>query len=1554
MPDNLTGLNEGADYFILVASSSTCNFNDKFSVSIPKYGIEYSSGDQNPYSDYYSETISIGVPTTFKDMLTESGDTYISANSDTKAIIGINVYDNAGFADGGLEINSILVQFYNVDGFTFDDLANADTTIKSGISLYVDNKAEGIQGILDDKDTFVELLTTPSSPAPLQYLLKPKNNIDVPNTNDGGGNPDIFAVIKTSSSIDFLKEGNKFKYGISAQGITFTNNLKNAYGFKSANNVIADVNGPGDASKYPATGTKTYKDGDTITISLTYTNAIHDYRELTVWANFNGIDSNPANPASDYIETATTNGQGVYTLVHFIDTENITADGLNKPIYIFAKDPLNNQTDLPVWYAELDNYPPVCYSLYTNDDSQYRNEAIIVSGQTDPVNHPVYKNGSVIRIYTRWDNTVDRVVGNFGTIDSVFSAQEVIFTKVGSTDTWYCEYTISMDNSTLDTPVAVLKISGYDVDAATDTYFKAALDNTPPNFGSCVLTIESRDGAEKNGAKGYVKMNDGIILNISQLTDSLDSAYTSVSFAQIAGDAAPYGKIEAPFKTSNGKFINYNFQAEYNLSATYVPDIENTFITIRLKDVAGNETTIDTYIISLDKTKPAGNIKLPTDNQVFNNNLINILGNANDPDGNSNIPEKQASEIYKVRIKVEADTNLDGIYSDSIWYNGAEVINAADTVHGKLDYDQWQFFLTCSETANLRVTVNIIDNAGNASGYIDTTIIKYRPYYSDVAAAQLSYMSVMPNPFSPDSDGIKDYTLVEYQLNKSVDTTVLRVYNYNGELIRTIIVDGQKAGANQIKWDGTNDAGFTAAEGNYTLDILITDNSENITRDSATVKVDYTKPAISNLSAFPNPFSPNNDGIKDYTTISFNVSGIDAAVSIGDISLVKQTGTPVLQTQPAFLTGPNMIPVPSELVLITKTLVKNECRFILRGKDSDGNTIYSEETVIEAGTNANKIINISGVYSEVSNFSYWTTEATDSESFEYLFDLRTKAGAAALSIYTLAGEGVESLEVQPAFIGNGNYSAVWQGASVSDGHYIYRIIVEDEAGNESVKEGRIRVLSGTAEDNSIAFTPASNSYYNPNIYKSIYEQNGPLTSISAQLTQADLGINMEKSSILLKRVATGEMIAGYKTIEDKDRKFIYHFIYPIENIPQNDGEYEIILDTKDDFGNDIESYTSRFYIDSQKPEFLNAYYRNSAGDSLLIHNANIIYGVDTIIIAVKDNLSGLLSSAVGISIQHYSPLKGNSYLSGIISVDSASTGNDTLYYNLVKPWNINDTTIDGKCTMTIILHDNAGNTVSYGINFTIDYTPPVITVSNPVNYAKLSSASERVISYDMVLILDVSGSMGSGPGSAMEGQINATYSMIDNMPEGARIGIVTFHTTASLLHQISSDKTSLKNAVSGLVPVDLTYYAPAIDIASSMLDASSALNKKIVMISDGIPYDGPAALISAASAKGKGYTIDAIGFGNVSYFDILKQIAATAGGTFYSAPSNTELKTITTGIVKSVSVNSGFMGTVMDYGSGVAKLFINNSEISDSDKNSYATWNYEYISKIKNGYDTIT
>jgi len=65
----------------------------------------------------------------------------------------------------------------------------------------------------------------------------------------------------------------------------------------------------------------------------------------------------------------------------------------------------------------------------------------------------------------------------------------------------------------------------------------------------------------------------------------------------------------------------------------------------------------------------------------------------------------------------------------------------------------------------------------------------------------------MPNPFNP-------ATAIEYTL-PSPGPVALRIFNVQGELVRTLAHAEQAAGTHAVVWDGTNDGGEQAASGTY-------------------------------------------------------------------------------------------------------------------------------------------------------------------------------------------------------------------------------------------------------------------------------------------------------------------------------------------------------------------------------------------------------------------------------------------------------------------------------------------------------------------------------------------------------------------------------------------------------------------------------------------------------------------------------------------------------------------------------------------------------------------
>jgi hypothetical protein len=68
-----------------------------------------------------------------------------------------------------------------------------------------------------------------------------------------------------------------------------------------------------------------------------------------------------------------------------------------------------------------------------------------------------------------------------------------------------------------------------------------------------------------------------------------------------------------------------------------------------------------------------------------------------------------------------------------------------------------------------------------------------------------------PNPFNPS-------TTIEYEL-PAAGNVEIRIFNVNGQLVRTLVSDHRSPGRHAALWDGTNAFGVTVASGLYVYQV---------------------------------------------------------------------------------------------------------------------------------------------------------------------------------------------------------------------------------------------------------------------------------------------------------------------------------------------------------------------------------------------------------------------------------------------------------------------------------------------------------------------------------------------------------------------------------------------------------------------------------------------------------------------------------------------------------------------------------------------------------------
>lgn len=163
---------------------------------------------------------------------------------------------------------------------------------------------------------------------------------------------------------------------------------------------------------------------------------------------------------------------------------------------------------------------------------------------------------------------------------------------------------------------------------------------------------------------------------------------------------------------------------------------------------------------------------------------------------------------------------------------------------------------------------------------------------------------------------------------------------------------------------------------------------------------------------------------------------------------------------------------------------------------------------------------------------------------------------------------------------------------------------------------------------------------------------------------------------------------------------------------------------------------------------------------------------------------------------------------------------------------------------------------------------------------------------DVSFVIDVSGSMS---GSRLTTAKTALNSFIDALGEKDRAALIKFSEYSSVLSELTTDKTSLKNKVSSLSATGLTSmyrgFQSALDLLSDVNNTYGY--KMIVLLSDGkdepsTSYNSKyAPLVETAIAND--IVVYTIGVGSGIDVSVLTKIANNTGGSYYHASSSSEI-----------------------------------------------------------------
>jgi Ca-activated chloride channel family protein len=187
----------------------------------------------------------------------------------------------------------------------------------------------------------------------------------------------------------------------------------------------------------------------------------------------------------------------------------------------------------------------------------------------------------------------------------------------------------------------------------------------------------------------------------------------------------------------------------------------------------------------------------------------------------------------------------------------------------------------------------------------------------------------------------------------------------------------------------------------------------------------------------------------------------------------------------------------------------------------------------------------------------------------------------------------------------------------------------------------------------------------------------------------------------------------------------------------------------------------------------------------------------------------------------------------------------------------------------------------------------------------------------VILALDTSGSMVANdvPPNRLGAATAAANSFVKGLPPNFQVGLVPFSTSAQVAVAPTTNRSEIRNALTGLQANGGTAIGDAIQIALGLQGsgpanaASKGKGKEILLLSDGANTSGMDPLAAASEAKAQGVRVDTIAFGtpdgtvNLGPLSggvqrvppdpsTLRDVAHATGGTFFSAADEQSLSHI--------------------------------------------------------------
>ncbi|MBI4178876.1 Ig-like domain repeat protein, partial [bacterium] len=695
------------------------------------------------------------------------------------------------------------------------------------------------------------------------------------------------------------------------------------------------------------------------------------------------------------------------------------------------------------------------------------------------------------------------------------------------------------------------------------------LDTVRPSFRYIVSrdvdTIYRGGGAagtagEQISFEVYVNPRDADTNNItiSPNFSVLDSKFT-------AGGAT----VTGPFEVDN---VGCSFLVTYTINQSNTFDEYSNTIPITITDGANDTSNIgDTFTVVLDNIGPS---------------LINVTftSDTNFRDGVIVVMILSVTDVVGADTAVTSVTysSLDSINTDTGTVSNVSTLTSIRVEHTIAATNAIQ------DNQNIKLPVTLRDKAGNVSTWPDSALVNLdntTPSADITLPNSGSTFNSKPISVFGTSNDPDGNTFISGIQASNVSAVYIRVYidtsgtgssfNLTPLVTDSIVVNEADTSAGQLAYADwsfvlnptalVNSAFSNSSDtGLYRILVRVVDRAGNNSGYGDTIQIRYDSgladiqaPVVSNLSASPNPFSPNADGQNDITFISYSLSESIDSVALDIFSPAKnlvRTLTGDSQTA-----GANKISWDGKNTL-GAVVAEGKYTIRLTAVDFTNNTTIETTTVVVDLTPG--LVNITGL--SPNPFSPNGDNLNDKTTVSLsISGLPASVFVGTVRIFSTDGGVTASLQVTSGFNTIPEPSSLVWIAKQASGTIIVNLSLQGTAAN------------GTAQTGNSVTIPANTQ---PNDVFSIGGVWGSVTAVTGTFTAGqsfdfsfDLFTKVGEIAISVRN-SSGANVGTLSTVP----AFTGNGAYTADWAPSSavDGDYTIVVQVVDDAGNLAQAQTT--------------------------------------------------------------------------------------------------------------------------------------------------------------------------------------------------------------------------------------------------------------------------------------------------------------------------------------------------------------------------------------------